>query len=142
METKPATRRSDLLDPDLSYAIIAAFYRVYKGLKTGLLESLYSRAMEKVLREYGLKVDREFGVPVFFEGEQLGFHRFDLLVEERVIVEVESTELLPPTAKRQLRGYLSATGLELGILLHFGPQPNHYRVLGPRRPEPPTQDSS
>jgi GxxExxY protein len=141
MEAKPVTRDSEIVEADLSYAIVAAFFRVYKGLRTGLMESLYSRAMEKVLKEYGLRVDRELGVPVYFEGEQLGFHRFDLLVEGRVIVEVKSTELLPPTSKRQLRGYLAATGLRLGLLLHFGPKANYYRVIGPRGAGDPTPAS-
>jgi GxxExxY protein len=135
MATKPAERRSELLDADLSYAIVAAFFRTYKGLKYGLLESLYGRAMEKVLKEYGLRVDRELSVPVYFEGEQIGFHRFDLMVEGKIIVEIKSTEVLPSTAKRQLRGYRAATGLRLGILLHFGPKANYYRVIGPTQPE-------
>ena len=137
METKPVERRSEVLEADLSYAIVAAFFRTYKGLKYGLLESLYGRAMEKVLKEYGLLVDRELSVPVYFEGEQLGFHRFDLVVEGRIIVEIKSTEVLPPTAKRQLRGYLAATGLRLGILLHYGPKANYHRIIGPARLEQP-----
>jgi GxxExxY protein len=54
-------------------------------------------------------------------------------VERRVIVELKSTERLPESARRQLRSYVTATGLDLGILLHFGPVPKFYRELGGRQ---------
>ena len=106
MKTNRAAPTPSVIEPDLSYAIVAAFYRVYNALGPGLAENLYKRALEIVLTEYGLRVDREYPVPVFFEGQQIGFHRLDLLVRERVIVEVKSTEVVVPAFKRQLRNYL------------------------------------
>jgi GxxExxY protein len=55
-----------------------------------------------------------------------------MLVEKTVIVEIKSTELLPDVCKTQLRNYLAAMRLDLGMLLHFGPKAHHYRILGPR----------
>jgi GxxExxY protein len=122
--------RSLILEKELSYVIVNAFYEVYNALGYGFLESLYSRAMAIALERRGLQVDREFPVPVRFLGEQIGFHRLDMLVERRVILEHKATELISDAPKRQLRSYLAATGLELGLLLHFGPKASYYRILG------------
>jgi GxxExxY protein len=72
---------------------------------------------------------------VSFRGQQIGFHRIDMLVEQRVIVELKSTERLAESARRQLRSYVTAAGLDLGMLLHFGPMPKFYRELGRLRPK-------
>jgi GxxExxY protein len=97
------------------------------------LETIYARALEIVLKSLGLRVEREYPIAVHFQGQQIGFHRVDMLVEGRIIVEIKSTERLAEGAKRQLRNYLTAANLELGILLHFGPKPNSYRILGRQR---------
>ena len=134
MKTNRTLSTPSVIAPDLSYAIVAAFYRVYNALGPGLAETLYKRALEIVLREYGLLVDREYPVPVFFEGQQIGFHRLDLLVQKKIIVEVKSTEVVVPAFKRQLRNYLGISRLKLGILLHFGSKAQFYRIVGPKRP--------
>ncbi|HEU4993490.1 MAG TPA: GxxExxY protein [Gemmatimonadaceae bacterium] len=121
-----------LVEKELSYLIVAAFFEVYNELGFGFLESLYARALEIALTKRGLTVQREFPVPVYFQGQQIGFHRLDMLVDGRVVIEIKSTELLPPIAKRQLRSYVTATKLDLGILLHFGLKAEYHRVLGAR----------
>lgn len=131
MKTNGNSTTPNIIEPDLSYAIVAAFFRVYRALGWGLSETLYKRALEIVLREYGLEVDREYPVSVMFENQQIGFQKLDLLVNRRVIVEVKSTEVLPTYAASQLRTYLAVSKIKLGILLHFGPAAKHYRVLGP-----------
>ena len=130
-----------ILEKDLSYLIVEAFYEVYNELGFGFLEALYSRAMQIALKRRGLVVEREHEILVFFQGQQIGLHRLDLLVERRVVLEIKSTERLAEASRRQLRNYLAATNLDLGILLHFGPRPEFHRVLGPRRPKVPTTDS-
>ena len=77
-------------------------------------------------------VDREHPIDVYFEGDIVGQHRVDLLVERKIVVEVKSTERLSDVPKRQLRNYVTALDLRLGLLLHFGPRANDYRVLGRR----------
>ncbi len=72
-----------------------------------------------------------------FRTQQIGFHRVDMLVERRVIVDLKSTERLAESARRQLRSYVTALGLKLGILLHFGPSPHFHRELAERRPTLP-----
>jgi GxxExxY protein len=126
--------RVELIHADISREIIGGFYETYNELGFGFSEPIYVRALDMVLRERGLDVQREFPIIVYFRGTQIGFHRCDMLIERCVIVEAKATELLSPVAKSQLRNYLAATKLELGMLLHFGPRANYYRILGPRKP--------
>lgn len=112
---------------------MGCFFEVYNELGFGLLETLYARALEITLRDRGLWVDREYPIIVMFRGQQIGFQRIDMLVERRVIVELKSTPRLAESARRQLRSYVTTLGLDLGILLHFGPVPTFYRELGGRR---------
>lgn len=119
----------ELKDAEITGAIIAAFYEVYNALGYGFLESLYLAALERELRAAGHRVGREVYVPVNYRGSELGRQRLDMVVDERVVVEAKSTEILHPNATRQLFAYLRATRLEVGLLLHFGPRPRFHRVV-------------
>lgn len=132
ISAEPAARSPDLLEAERTRAIIGAFYAVYSELGFGFLESIYARAMHQVLTERGMHVDREFPAPVFFRGQRLGVHRVDMLVDRRIIVEIKSAEFLTPTARRQLRNYLTALHLDVGLILHFGPKPE-FTTLAIRR---------
>lgn len=132
MHPDRANRHSKLIHSEISGPIIGAFFDVYNELGFGFLESIYARALETLLRERGLIVCREFPITIHFRGQPIGFHRCDMVVENRVIVEIKATELLSDTPKRQLRNYLSALRLDLGMLLHFGPRADYYRILRPR----------
>jgi GxxExxY protein len=122
-----------IIEKELSHAIVGCFFEVYNELGYGFIESLYARALEIAMRGRGLQVDREYPAIVTFRGQQIGFHRIDMLVERRVIIELKSTERLAESARRQLRSYVTALGLDLGILLHFGPVPRFHRELRGRR---------
>jgi GxxExxY protein len=126
--------RIKLLEEELTRAIIGAFYEVYNALGFGFLESIYKRAMEIALQERQLIVDREFPVEVFYHGQQIGFHRLDMFVNRRVVVEIKAKHALAYADKLQLMNYLTAMNLEVGLLLHFGPKPEFKRVLGGWRP--------
>jgi GxxExxY protein len=129
MESNPS-KQPFIVEKELSYQIVGAFYETYNEMGFGFLEPLYARRLQRALETRGLRVYREYPLPVHAGGEQIGFHRLDMLVEGRVIIEIKSTETLSQHAKRQLKNYLAATGLQLGILLHFGPKAEYYRVLG------------
>ena len=120
---------ADLLEEELSKSVIGAFFRVYNTLGFGFLEQLYSVALERELVARGHRVSREFSVRVVYEGESLGMQRLDLVVDERLVVEVKSTKDLHKSAARQLYNYLRATNLEVGLLLHFGPEPKFFRLV-------------
>ncbi|MGQ0713128.1 MAG: GxxExxY protein [Gemmatimonadaceae bacterium] len=139
--TSSTLSHATVVERELSHRIVGCFFEVYNELGYGFVESLYARALDIALLQQGLRVDREYPVAVSFRGQQIGFHRIDMLVERRVIIEMKSTERLPESARRQLRSYVSACGLNLGILLHFGPAPRFYRELGGRRSTRGTIDS-
>ena len=119
----------ELREAEISGAIITAFYAVYDELGYGFLESLYMAALERELRSTGHRVGREVYVPVTYRGTELGRQRLDMVVDEKVVVEAKTTEILHPNASRQVFAYLRATRLEVGLLLHFGPRPRFHRVV-------------
>jgi GxxExxY protein len=123
------------VEQEASYIIIGCFFWVYNTLGFGFLESVYARALDVALRLRGLKVEREVPVTIRFEGVDVGQHRMDMVVNDRIVIEIKATEKISDVSKRQLRNYLSAMNLELGILLHFGPTANHFRVLRKKKAE-------
>ncbi len=112
---------SEFVAGDLTYAVIGAFHEVYNELGFGFLESVYRAALVRVLRSYDLKVATEVRVPVYFRSEIIAHQRLDIIVDGKVVVELKATEVLSKHALRQLRNYLMATRLPVGLLLHFAP---------------------
>ena len=82
-----------------------------------------------MLRARGHDVAREYGARISFKGEYLCSYRLDMVVDGKLIIEIKATDQLPSTALRQLNNYLKSTDLELGLLLHFGPEPKFYRRI-------------
>ena len=115
--------------PDVSEDVIGAFFEVYNLLRPGFLEAVYARALEVELRLRGIDVQREACITVWYKGHEVGFYRADLLVDGWIIVEIKATKALDDSARYQLLNYLRATGLALGLLLHFGPKANFQRVV-------------
>ncbi len=109
-----------MTENDISYKIRGAIFNIYNALGPGLLESVYVAAFVFELQKEGLKVKREVPVPVYYEGEKLevGF-RLDLLVENKVIIEVKSVENLAEVHHKQVLTYLKLTKLKLAILINF-----------------------
>mgnify|MGYP001295896988 CR=1 FL=1 len=109
-----------MTENEISYIIRGAIFDVYNTLGAGLLESVYVSALEYELTEKGLSVKREVPVPVNYKSVKLdlGF-RLDLLVEDKVIIEVKSVENLAEVHHKQVLTYLKITGLKLGILVNL-----------------------
>jgi GxxExxY protein len=105
---------------EISYLIRGAIFEVHKTLGPGLLESVYEAALAHELRSQNLKVLTQIGLPVQYKDErlELGF-RMDILVEDYVIIEVKSIEILHDVHKKQLLTYLKLSGKKLGILVNF-----------------------
>ena len=85
------------------------------------------------LVERGRLVGREVSIPIFYKGVALTSQRVDMIVDERVVVEIKSTYALHPTAKRQTLNYLRSTNLEVALILHFGPEPKFHRLVQSNR---------
>lgn len=119
----------ELIEEALTHSVIGAFFEVYNTLGFGFLEHIYVMALQRELIARGHRVAREVGVSVMYKGEELGNQRLDMVVDAKLVVETKSTYELHKAAQRQVYNYLRATGLEVGLLLHFGPEPRFYRLI-------------
>ena len=105
---------------DITYQIRGAIYDVYKTLGPGLLESVYEEALTYELQQRGLNVERQKPVPVQYKGMLLKTElRLDLLVEDKVIVELKSVDEIKPVYCKQLLTYLKLLGKKVGLLVNF-----------------------
>ncbi|MBW6480724.1 MAG: GxxExxY protein [Bacteroidales bacterium] len=105
---------------DLSYQIIGCVYRVHKELGPGLLESTYEVCLEYELTKAGLNTSRQVALPVVYDNIKLDAgYRIDLLVEDKIILELKAVDEVAPIHKAQLMTYLKLSGLKLGLLLNF-----------------------
>jgi len=109
-----------MTENDISYKVRGAIFKVFKVLGPGLLESVYEAALMHELSKDGLKVKSQVALPVVYDDVklELGF-RIDLLVENKVIIEVKSVENLSEVHHKQVLTYLKLSGLKLGILVNF-----------------------
>jgi len=105
---------------ELSAIIVDCCFRIHTKLGPGLLESVYEEILCYELREIGIYYTRQTGIPVYYNELilELGF-RADIIVEEKVIIEIKSIESIAPVHKKQLLTYLKLTGLKLGLLVNF-----------------------
>jgi GxxExxY protein len=127
-----------MIHEQLTYSVIGAFFEVYTILGYGFLEHVYMNALARELLWRGHRVAREVCVTVTYKGVEVGKQRLDMVVDDVLVVEGKSTFKLPERATRQLYNYyLRATNLDVALLLHFGPEPQFFRVNplhNPRRP--------
>lgn len=106
---------------ELSRQVIGAAIRVHQELGPGLLESVYQQCLAIELQLMGLTVKTEVPVEISYRGQlidDMGY-RLDLLVEDSLVVELKSVELVKPVHKKQLLTYLKLTGCRLGLLINF-----------------------
>ena len=109
--------------------ILKSFYEVYNELGDGFLESVYETALYIVLAGHGLCVDQQKDIPVVFRGKVVGDFRADLIINEKVIVELKAVKVINPAHEAQLINYLKATNIEVGLLLNFGRKPEFKRLI-------------
>ena len=119
----------EYLHSELTERIIKAFYAVYNTLGYGFLEKVYENAMFVELRAMGITVVRQQAISVSYRDQEVGQYFADLLVEDRVIVELKAAETICKEHEYQLINYLKATGIEVGLLLNFGTKPQVKRKI-------------
>ena len=105
---------------DITYKVRGAIFEVYNQLGPGLLESVYEAALMKEFELIGLKAMNQLTLPVTYKQHniELGF-RIDILVENKVIIEIKSVKTLEDVHKKQLLTYLKLSQIEIGILVNF-----------------------
>ena len=106
---------------EIGRIVVDCAVKLHKATGPGLLESVYEALLEQSLAERGLRVQRQVAVPLSFNGQQfIEAFRADLIVEDKVILELKSVEKTSPAHHKQLQTYLKLSGKRLGFLLNFG----------------------
>lgn len=119
----------DLLHQDLTNKILKACYTVHNQLGFGFLEKVYENALLIELTAMNLHCERQKPIKVYYQHTIVGEYFADILIEEKVVLEIKAAETLVTAHELQLINYLKATDREVGILFNFGKQPAFKRKL-------------
>jgi len=114
---------------ELTYDIINAAHTVHNALGYGFLEKIYHNSLFIELKKRGYRVEFEKPVEVRYDNQVVGEFFADLLVENKVIVEVKAADKYVSVFEAQLLNYLKATGLEVGLIINFGPSVEVKRMV-------------
>ena len=110
---------ADMNINDLTYQINGAIFEVSRTLGAGFLEKVYENALMIELRERGLKAESQVPIKVYYKKEAVGEYFADILVEDRIIIELKAVENLSKLHEAQILNYLKATGIQVGLLVNF-----------------------
>lgn len=119
----------EYLFKDKTEKIIKCFYEVYNTLGYGFLEKVYENALYKELILNGFKCEKQKKIEVFYKGDEVGEYFADILIDEKIILELKAAESLCEEHEYQLINYLKATNIEIGLLLNFGKKPEIRRKI-------------
>ncbi|MCI0706749.1 MAG: GxxExxY protein [Ignavibacteriae bacterium] len=121
--------KDSLLHSNTTEDIIKAFYQVYNSLGHGFLEKVYENALIIALKKMGHEVLQQHPIPVHYENNLVGEYFTDLLIDNKIIVELNAAKAIDKSHKAQLLNYLKATKIEVGLLLNFGEKPEFKRKV-------------
>lgn len=122
-------RRNDIVHAQLSYNIVGCAYEVYNELGKGLLEKQYQKAMAIEFSKRGITFQEQVYYPLEYMGEKIAKGFLDFLVENQIVVELKRGEHFSRNNINQVKGYLEFTGLQLGLLIHFGGETVKYKRI-------------
>jgi GxxExxY protein len=114
---------------EITSKIIGCSLSVHKSLGNGFQELIYQRALAIEMRLAGISFSREFEMPIFYRGEQIGTRRVDFLVEDIISVELKAINRLEDVHFAQAINYLEAYNLEIGLLINFGETSLNFKRL-------------
>jgi len=123
------TDNSNFLHQEITEKIIKAFYNVYNTLGFGFLEKVYENAMMIELELLNLNCEKQKQLDVYYKNKKVGEYFADIIVNQKVIIELKAAESIIPEHQAQLLNYLKATQIEVGLLLNFGKTPQIKREL-------------
>ena len=109
--------------------ILNAFYDVYNELGYGFLEKVYRNALYAELVHRGFNCRKEYPIAVYYKGTSVGDYYADIMIDDRIILELKAVKTILPEHLAQLTNYLRATKAEVGLLLNFGSTPEKKRVF-------------
>ena len=119
----------ELLHEELTNVIIKTFYEVYNELGYGFLEKVYQNSLYLELKNKGLKVEAQKRLTVYYKGTEVGEYYADLIVEDKIILELKAADYIVKDFENQILNYLRATDCEVGLLLNFGKKPEFKRKI-------------
>lgn len=119
----------EYLHKELTESVIKVFYKVYRKMGYGFVESVYQNAMFFALQDAGFSVEVQKDIEVFYEKHKVGYFRADIVVNDLLILELKAVSDLNEAHIRQLSNYLKATNMEVGLLLNFGESPQVRRWI-------------
>ena len=117
----------ELIHKEITGQIIGAAFEVYNLLGYGFLEKVYENALIRELQLRGLHATDQYPIKVIYKDAEVGDYCADILVEDKVIVELKTGEAFNPIHEAQLLNYLKATGIKVGLLINFGPKKCEYK---------------
>ena len=118
---------SNYLHTDITGKILKAYFNVFNQLGYGFLEKVYENAMLIELKSFGLNCEKQNPIKVYYNEQIVGDYYADIIVEDKVIIELKAVENIAPEHEVQLVNYLKATEIEVGLLLNFGSKPQYKR---------------
>lgn len=113
----------DFKHKELSEKLIETFYKVYNNLGYGFPEKVYENALMIEFKRNGIHAIPQSPIKVIYEGETIGEYYADVLIDNKIIIEIKAAKQLVEEHEAQLLNYLKATDIEVGLLLNFGPKP-------------------
>lgn len=127
MDLKRNSNTSSLKHCELTDSIIGCYYKVYNALGYGFLEKVYENALKKELMKAGHVVDAQKQIQVYYDNDVVGEYYADLVVDNKVILELKAAETIVAEHQVQLINYLRATEMEVVLLQNFGKEPQVVR---------------
>ena len=118
-----------LLYGDITNQVIKAGLRVMRTLGSGFMEKVYENALVIELKRLGLEVAQQHPIVVLYSGQVIGEYLADLVIENKVIVELKAVNEIAPIHETQLVNYLRGTGLQVGLVLNFGNSLTFHRKM-------------
>jgi len=118
-----------MIHQETTSEMLKCFYKVYNTLGFGFLEKVYENALYLEMVNQGLTCNKQVPITVFYKGIAVGEYYADIIVENRIILELKAAETLVEEHELQLINYLKATRIEIGLLLNFGKEPQVRRKI-------------
>ena len=119
-----------MIYPELSHKVIGCVFEVHKTLGPGFVESIYEEALAYELSLQNIPFRKQETINLIYKNQFIGSFRFDVIVDDKIILELKSVSELNDLFKQQLLSYLKVSGLKLGILINFGaPSVQYVRIV-------------
>jgi GxxExxY protein len=119
-----------LLHADITYRVIGLAMEVHNKLGAGFLEKVYENALMVALRREGIRAEQQVPIKIHFENVVVGDYVADILIEDKLILELKAVETVTPIHRAQVINCLKATGVRLALILNFGnPKLQHERLV-------------